>query len=89
MIALREILKERSTQMMIRWWRQPAGQHKLTEVQCHMNNFNRAFSKCWFRNFHFVLARDQHYDVINWSDYHFEKSITISLFLFCSHVSPF
>ena len=24
-----------------------------------MNNFNRAFSKCWFRNFDLVLARDR------------------------------
>ena len=52
-------MKGRSAKLIIRWWRQPAGQHKLTEVQYDMNSFNRAFSKCWFRNFDLVLARDR------------------------------
>ena len=51
-------MKEHSAELIIRWWRQPAGQHKLTEVQYDINNFNRAFSKYWFRNFDLVLARD-------------------------------
>ena len=50
---------ELSAELIIRWWQQPAGQHKLTEVQYDMNNFNRAFSECWFRNFDLVLARDR------------------------------
>ena len=52
-------MKECSTELIIRWGRQPAGQHKQTEVQHDMNNFNCAFSKCWFRNFDLVLARDR------------------------------
>ena len=52
-------MKERSAKLTIRWWRQPADQHKLTEVPNDMNNFNGAFSKCWFRNFNLVLARDR------------------------------
>ena len=51
-------MKERSAELIIRWWRQPAGRRKLTEVQYDTNNFNGAFSKCWFRNFDLVLARD-------------------------------
>ena len=50
-------MKELFTELIIRRERQPAGQHTLTEVQYDMNNFNRAFSKCWFRNFDLVLAR--------------------------------
>ena len=52
-------MKERSAELIIRWWRRPVGQHKLTEVQYDMNNFGRAFSKCWFRNFDLALARDR------------------------------
>ena len=82
-------MKERSAELIIRWWRQPAGQHKLTEVQYDTNSFNRAFSKCWFRKFDLAVARDrtgpQHYDVIDWSDYQREKSITISKHDFCDN----
>ena len=49
-------MKELSAELIFRRGRQPAGQHKLTEVRYDMNNFNRA-SKCWFRNFDLVCAR--------------------------------
>ena len=49
-------MKERSAELIIRWWRQPAGRHKLTEVQYDMNIFHPAFSKSWFSNFDLVLA---------------------------------
>ena len=51
-------MKVLSAELIIRLWRQPPGRLKQTEVQYDMNNFNRAFSKCWFRNFDLVLARD-------------------------------
>ena len=73
-------MKERSTELIIRWWRQPAGQHKLTEVHYDMNNFNRSFSNAGFEiltSYWLVIALRQHYDVIDWSDYQREKSITI------------
>ena len=52
-------MKKRSAELIIRWWRQPAGRHKLTVVQYDMNNFNRASFDCWFRNFDLVLACDR------------------------------
>ena len=51
-------MKELSAELTISRGRQPAGQNKLTEVQYDMNNFNRAFSTGWFRNFDLELARD-------------------------------
>ena len=62
-------MKERSAELIIiRWWRQLAGQHRLTEVHFDVNNFNRGFSKCWFRNFDLVLARDRAWPaLITWT----------------------
>ena len=52
-------MKQLCVELIICWWRQPAGLHKVTEVQYDMNNFNRAFAKRWFRNFDLVLARNR------------------------------
>ena len=74
-------MKELSAELIIRRGRQPAGQHKLTEIQYDMNNFNRSFFECWFEiliSCWLVIAQGHHYDAIDWSDYQREKSITIS-----------
>ena len=51
-------MKELSAELRNRRGRQPAGQHKPTKIRYDMNNFNRAISKRWFRNFDLALARD-------------------------------
>ena len=56
---------------------------KLTEIQYDMNNFSLIvlFPNADFKiltSYWLVIALDQHYDVIDWSDYQREKSITIS-----------
>ena len=72
-------MKELSAELIIRRARQPAGQHKLTEVCYGMYNFNRVFPKYCFSKIltsHWlVIAQRQHYDVIDWSDYQREKPL--------------
>ena len=90
MIALHGKMKERSAELIIRWWRQPAGRHKVTEVQHDMNNFNRGFSKCWFRiltSYWLVIALGQHYDVIDWSDYQREKALPYRSTIFATIIT--
>ena len=81
-------MKELFAELIIRWGPQPASQHKLTEVQYDMNNFNRAFSNAGFKiltSYWLVTALSPHYDVIDWSDYQSEKTITLPKNDFCGN----